>query len=157
MATVEPYNLNWPTGENNLLIVSIGTGTNPEANDNLSSSDMNLLYNASSLLSALMFASLNEQDLLCRVFGKCVTGDMLDSEIGDLIGKKGPVAQKLFTYMRYNAELTKKGLAALGITDIKPKDVQQLDSVKHVDKLQRVGKAVAQQKVRKEHFVQFLN
>lgn len=156
MATVEPYNLNWPTGENNLLIVSIGTGTSPEANDNLSSSDMNLLYNATSLPSALMFASLNEQDLLCRSFGKCLIGDVLDAEVGDLIGKKGPGAQKLFTYMRYNAELTTGGLAALGLHDIKPKDVQQLDSIEHVTDLQRVGTAVAQQKVRREHFANFL-
>ena len=58
--------------------------------------------------------------------------------------------------MRYNAELTKKGLATLGITDINPQDVRQLDSIEHVDKLQRVGKAVAQQQVRAEHFANFL-
>jgi hypothetical protein len=103
-----------------------------------------------------MFAALNEQDLLCRVIGKCLAGDILDLEVGDLIGKKGPVAQKLFTYMRYNAELTKVGLAALGINDINPKDVQQLDSIEHVTDLQRVGKAIAQQKVRLEHFTNFL-
>src|SRR4030095_2163795 len=99
-----------------------------------------------------MFAALKEQDLLCRVFGKCLVGDRLDSEVGDLIGKKGPVAPKLFTYMRYNAELTKAGLTALGIGDIQPKDVQQLDSIEHVTDLQRVGKAVARRCVRLEHF-----
>ena len=50
---------------------------------------MNLLYQSASLPLALMFAALNEQDFLCRVFGKCLAGDPLDSEIGDLIGKKG--------------------------------------------------------------------
>jgi hypothetical protein len=34
---------------------------------------MNLIYNASSIPSALMFAALNEQDFLCRVFGECST------------------------------------------------------------------------------------
>ena len=58
--------------------------------------------------------------------------------------------------MRYNAELTKGGLAALGLNDVKPKDVQQLDSIEHVTDLQRVGKAVAQQQVRLEHFTNFL-
>jgi len=70
--------------------------------------------------------------------------------------KKGPVAPKLFTYMRYNAELTKAGLAALGIGDIQPKEVQQLDSIEHITDLQRVGKAVARQCVRLEHFSNFL-
>lgn len=32
---------------------------------------MNLLYNAGSIPSALMYAALNEQDLLCRAFGAC--------------------------------------------------------------------------------------
>ena len=74
MATVEPYNLNWPTGTDKMLIVSVGTGTSPDANVNLQPDEMNLLYNASSIPSALMFAALNEQDFLCRVFGDCLSG-----------------------------------------------------------------------------------
>jgi hypothetical protein len=78
MATLEPYKMNWLTGENKLLVVSIGTGSSPKANENLDPSEMNLIYNAGSIPSALMFAALNEQDLLCRVFGKCLAGDPLD-------------------------------------------------------------------------------
>lgn len=156
MATLEPYKLQWPTGEDQMLIVSIGTGTSPVANENLGPSDMNLVYNATSLPSALMYASLNEQDLLCRAFGKCLAGDHLDREVGDLMKKKGPVQPKLFTYMRYNAELSKDGLKALGVGKINPKDVQQLDSVEHVKELQAVGKAVGEKKVKREHFKNFL-
>ena len=115
MATVEPYGLNWPTGEDKMLIVSVGTGTSPDANADLHPQEMNILFNATKLPSALMFAALNEQDFLCRVFGKCLAGDELDREVGDMIGKKGPVPKKLFTYMRYNAELTDDGLKALGL------------------------------------------
>lgn len=32
---------------------------------------MNLIYNAGSIPSALMYAALNEQDFLCRTFGTC--------------------------------------------------------------------------------------
>ena len=141
--------MNWPTGEDKLLIVSIGTGTSPDANKDLAPSEMNLIYNAASLPSALMFAALNEQDFLCRTFGRCVAGDMLDREVGDMIGKGGPVSPKLFTYARYNAELTREGLDSLGLSDIAPKDVQQLDSVEHIPDLQRVGRAVALQIVLK--------
>jgi hypothetical protein len=117
---------------------------------------MNLLYNASSVPSALMFAALNEQDFLCRVFGDCVSGAQLDSEIGDMMGKHGPVAPKLFTYMRYNAELTRVGLDGLGLKDIDPKQVQALDSVQYVNQLRRVGQAVAAQQIKAEHFAKFL-
>ena len=155
MATVEPYKMNWATGEGKLLVVSIGTGTSPQANAHLGPDDMNLLYNAGSVPSALMYAALNEQDLLCRVFGKCLAGEALDREVGTLIGAKGPVGpNKLFTYLRYNAELSTEGLQALGLAVIEPADVQKLDSVAHVADLQRVGRAVAK-KVRPEHFSGF--
>lgn len=152
MATVEPYNLNWPAGEDKMLMVSIGTGTNPNANLNLSPNEMNLIYNATSIPSALMFAASNEQDFLCRTFGKCLSGDLLDSEIGDMANMRGPVSPKLFTYVRYNAELSREGLDNLGLNDIRPEDVQKLDSVAHIPDLQRVGSAVAERQVQKEHF-----
>ena len=155
MATVEPYKMEWPTGEDNILVVSIGTGTSPQANADLDPNEMNLIYNASSIPSALMYAALNEQDMLCRIFGKCLAGDELDREVRDLIGAKGPVGpNKLFTYVRYNAELSSDGLKGLGLTDIKPEDVQKLDSVVHIPELERVGLAVAQ-KVKLAHFSNF--
>jgi patatin-like phospholipase/acyl hydrolase len=156
MATVEPYKMAWPAGEDKMLIVSIGTGTSPRANTDLDPGDMNLLYNAGSIPSALMAAALNEQDLLCRVFGRCLAGDELDREVGDLKNTKGPVGpRKLFTYLRYNAQLTTEGLGALRLPNIKPADVQMLDSVEHVSELQEVGKAVAKG-VRSEHFNGFV-
>lgn len=156
MATVEPYKMDWATGEDQLLVVSVGTGTSPTANADLAPDEMNLLYNATSLPSALMYAALNEQDLLCRVFGRCLSGDVLDREIGDLKMAKGPVgSNKLFTYIRYNAELSEKGLSNLGLSGIKPEHVQRLDSTDYIDELQQVGKAVARQ-ARLEHFKRFV-
>uniref|UniRef100_A0A831XMS9 Patatin n=1 Tax=Geobacter metallireducens TaxID=28232 RepID=A0A831XMS9_GEOME len=156
MATVEPYNLRWPAGEEKLLVVSVGTGTSPQANADLAPDEMNLLYNAGSIPSALMYAALNEQDFLCRTFGRCLAGDPLDREVGDMIGKSGPVAPKLFTYLRYNAELTREGLDSLGLFHIEPEKVQKLDSVEHIPELQEVGKAVVAKKMEPEHFVSFL-
>lgn len=156
MATVEPYNLNWPAGEDQILVVSIGTGTNPKAKADLQPSEMNLLYHSASLPLALMYAALNEQDFLCRVFGKCLAGDPLDCEVGDLIGKQGPANPKLFTYLRYNAELTSKGLAELDLMNIQPEEVQKIDSIEHLDDLQRIGQAVAQRKVTIQDFATFV-
>ena len=156
MTTVEPYKMQWATGEDQLLMVSVGTGSSPKANADLAPDEMNLVYNATSLPSALMFAALNEQDFLCRVFGKCLAGDALDREIGDLKLAKGPVGpNKLFTYVRYNAELSDEGLTKLGLSGIKPEDVQQLDSTDHIKELQEVGRAVAKQ-VKPEHFKGFV-
>ena len=63
---------------------------------------------------------------------------------------------KLFTYLRYNAELTREGLEALGLFRNRAKDVQKLDSVDHIPDLQRIGKAIGSMKVKEEHFANFL-
>jgi patatin-like phospholipase/acyl hydrolase len=146
----------WTTGVDNMLVVSVGTGMIPDVNAQLVPSQMKLPFSASSIPSALMFAALNQQDFLCRVFGDCLAGDLLDCEVGDMIGSSGPLApeKKLFTYLRYNAELTPTGLDALGLKDIAPETVQQLDSVAGVLNLHRVGKAAAG-KVKPEHFSRF--
>ena len=157
MATVPEYKLAWPVGEENLLVVSIGTGISPEANENLVPGEMNLLYNAASLPSALMFGALYQQDLLCRVLGKCLQGDKLDREIGDLRGDSRQAGmRKQFTYLRYNAELTKTGLAGLDLKDIDPNHVQQLDSIAYMSQLRRVGEAVGRQ-VSEAHFPTVFN
>jgi hypothetical protein len=159
MATVDRYwalkpEARWRGGADGMLIVSVGTGTSPDARRSLDPDKMNLLFNASAIPSALMFAALTEQDLLCRVFGDCRAGDPIDREVGDLVGSAGPLqrGQKLFTYVRYNAELTREGLAALGCPDIEPGTVQQMDSIDGIPDLRRVGKRVAETKVVERHF-----
>ena len=156
MATVPAYCMEWPTGESEMLIVSVGTGHAPDANKNLEPSEMNLLYNAGSIPSALMAAALHEQDMLCRVFGKCLSGDSIDLEVGDLKNSSAPGGKKLFTYMRYNAELTHAGLRRLDLSDIDPKAVCKLDSIDAIGDLQRVGRAVADREVNPAHFAGFL-
>jgi patatin-like phospholipase/acyl hydrolase len=159
MATLEPYQLGWETGEENMLLVSIGTGFAADANKDLRPEEMNLMYSASSIPAGLMTAALQEQDLLCRMFGNCRYGDpiSIDYEIGGLMpARVSGLEKKLFTYVRYNAELTTDGLQDLGISDIDPKHVQQMDSVEHIAELKRVGTAVGQQRVKPEHFAGFV-
>jgi hypothetical protein len=162
MATVDRYwarapEKRWAAGTDKMLIVSVGTGTSPDPRQGLDPDEMNLLFNATRIPSALMLAALTEQDLLCRVFGDCLVGDPLDGEIDTLISSSGPLAreQKLFTYLRYNAELTREGLNALGCDKIAPAAVQKLDSVNSISDLQKVGQAVARRKVNAAHFDRF--
>lgn len=156
MSTLEAYRLGWPTGEDRMLLVSIGTGMSPRADANLRPSDMNVLYNAGSVPGALMYAALNEQDLLCRVFGRCLSGAVIDREIGDLTSGAGPAEPRLFTYLRYNAELTAQGLSALGLDHIDPHAVGRLDSIAGVEDLAAIGAAVAAAQVAPGHFAAFL-
>ncbi len=156
MATTEPYKLCWKPGRENMLLVSIGTGASADASSKLSPREMHLLYNASHIPSALMAAALHEQDFLCRTFGDCKAGGPLDREIGDMIGKGIPGVEKLFTYVRYNADLSRAGLDDLSLQGIDPAHVQQMDSVEHIGEMQQVGLAAAARFVdTKLHFAGF--
>lgn len=120
MATVDRYwnkappeQRGWETGTDKMLVVSVGTGTSADSHYSLKPTEMHLLFNAKSIPSALMYAALNEQDFLCRVFGDCIAGPNLDREVDRMIPSAGPLREKLFRYVRYNAELTVDGLRNL--------------------------------------------
>lgn len=154
MATLDAYRLGWPGTESDLLLVSVGTGS-PKADDHLRPGEMNLLFNVSSVPAALMYAALNEQDFLCRVFGRCRHGGPIDLEVGHLMQGEGLLKDRLFSYVRYNAELSRRGLDDLGLDEVVPEEVQKLDSVEHIADLRRVGQAVARD-VTPQHFAGFL-
>ena len=151
MATLPEYRLAWPAGEEHLLLVSVGTGLCESQDLDLKVRQMKLLYNAQALPAALMRSATNEQDLLCRIFGRlrpwCDLPDW-DSEIGNLLDNDSPLKEKLFTYVRYNVELSARGLRRLerlGVLEpgIDPKVLQPLDGTKRVAELQKVGEAAA--------------
>ncbi len=153
MATANPYALDWKTGTSRMLLMSVGTGASALANAKLAARDMNLIYNATSIPSALMNAASAGWDMACRTIGDCRHGAEIDREFRDMVGptEKGSsnsTVPKLFTYLRYNAELSRPGLDALGLLKIEPQDVQALDSVEHIAALQQVGKAYAEQHLR---------
>ncbi len=154
MATATPYRLGWPVGADELLLVSVGTGAAARADAALSPRRMTHLYNAKGVPGALMYGISTQQDLLCRLLSRTRAGAPLDRELDDLhgVGTYPP----LFTYARYDADLSRDGLDALGLTDVEPGRVQTLDAVDAMAELQRVGRAVAEAEVRAEHFDGFV-
>lgn len=165
MATQAPYRLSWETGERNLLLVSVGTGAAPRLDADVYSQG-NLLERAKDLKeipSALMYGAQVDQDINCRMVGRCVYGDIIDRELGDLIpkdenGKTIPLSQDMdraFLYARYNADLSGPWLSKMGLGDIDPAEVSRLDSVDYVDDLRRIGRKVGEE-VKLEHFGPFV-
>ncbi len=155
MATSAPYRLGWPTGADQLLLVSVGTGTVPQDSPTLAPRSMNLLYEIGAVPKALMFAALNQQDLACRMFADTLCGPPLDGEVGDLVADGRSGLPALFTYVRYNVDLTRRGLDALGLPRVQPGDVQRLDGVRHLESLTALGRAAAAAQVRPDHFRRF--
>ena len=110
-----------------------------------------------------MYSASVDQDINCRMIGRCVYGAEIDREVGDMIPRSGgtilPLSQSLgraFLYARYNADISAKGLAAMGLQDVDPDAVSKLDSIKAIPDLRRVGQAVARE-VSMSEFAPFLN
>jgi hypothetical protein len=110
-----------------------------------------------------MSSASMQQDFLCRSFGRCRSGSRLDRELGDLveIGESDPAGAslgglpKLFTYLRYDVELTHDGLEAIGVSGVDPRSIDSLDDVTQIPELQQVGRALAAS-VRAAHVAGFV-
>jgi len=154
MATQPAYRLNWKTGEQNLLLVSVGTGAAAGVTDAV---ERNLAGNMLNLPSELMYGIQVEQDINCRTFGRCVHGSEIDREMGNLVlPAETPDHGRFFRYVRYNADLSQKALNDLGLGEIEAAAVQKMDSVGQLENLSRVGKAVAQKEISIDHFGAFV-
>ena len=154
MATLNAYNLNWQTGEENLLLVSVGTGETPLICEDEHAGEKFLYNHAMDIPVYLLNAISTQQDMLCRIFGKCKAGFKLDSEVGTLHNDlaKGSVEKNLFTYVRYNVKLTEQSFKSLGVSHLDAQKLGKLDGVKNIEELQELGCVVAKNVVDVEHF-----
>lgn len=157
MATLPEYGLRWPAGEESLLLVSVGTGSAAAVHPKLRPGKVTLAFNASNLPSVFMNGASVGQDLLCRSLGRCRAGQPLDREFGARLDVPGVSGQSLFTYVRYNADLSDEALEAFGVSDPKQrKRVRKLDAVKEIPLLQKLGRHAAADVDLDRHFAGFL-
>lgn len=166
MATLPHYRLNWPKGEENLMLVSVGTGSAAKVELDLDERGELIPKNAAAMPGVLMGGSAVDQDINCRAFGRCLFGDVIDRELGDMKPREGdPVTgaevpretptDKDFLYARYNPDVSRAGLDALGLPDISERNVQAMDKVEFLDDMRKVGKAYAQKHVDMSVFSHF--
>jgi patatin-like phospholipase/acyl hydrolase len=165
-AILPGYHMNWPTGPENIRVVSIGTLA---FSSELTVANPSLWLGAlAAKLPAALLQSISwQQDYLCRCLGECDFGEILDGEVGYLVdaldaanldseGKpKIPVWQprpsvSWFKYVRYNRSFKKKEMQ-----DIlrEHRDLARLDAVNGIPHLIEIGKAYAEANVKIEHLV----
>lgn len=178
MATLPQYCLNWTTGEENMLIVSVGTGSAPKGGAEVDQPEGSIPTIIPGLISALMYGAGVDQDINCRTVGRCTYGDVIDRELGDMVPRQGnecefdltlkqrlalplkPLEEKLgkaFLYARYNAELTDEGMAQAGIDRYDLDTLLKMDAAteENIANLYALGTAVGRN-VDKSHFGWFL-
>ncbi len=163
MVTEPAYKLQWPKGERNLLIASIGTGPCRCGPDGRRPRAERRGRGQARRSSALMNQAAFDQDLSCRTIGRCVAGPWLDNEVGDLdhTPTDSPCRRRRIWAVRSCTRATTRrspeGLDAIDCADINPDDVSLLDSVAHMAALERVGGGVATRHVDISAFGPFLD
>ncbi len=159
MATASPYAMNWATGADRMLIVSVGTGSAAKERRDVTAGQMHVLHTAVSVPGALMNAASAGWDMACRLLGDCRFGPQIDREYGDMVpaagGKANFTGAKQFSYVRYDPDVTQPGIDALGLTNAKADNVQVMDSVQFIPDIQKVGAAYANRFVALAHLAPF--
>jgi hypothetical protein len=155
MATLPAYNLGWPTGRDELLLVSVGTGTSERARADLRADDLTLLSYARSVPEALIHSVAVQNDFVCRVLGECRAGPPLDSEVGDLVGGAGLLPEPLFSYVRYDADTHPDSLELLGVAHLSAENLDRIDGVDFIEEMCEFGRAISA-RVDPAHFAGFL-
>ncbi len=173
MATEPAYRLNWKTGEENLLIVSVGTGAAESLGATAAAPNKNIVSTVAGLPGELMYSIQVDQDINCRTIGRCTYGAHLDREILDLVPRqlvegmsmeeqyKAPQIPlptglgRQFLFARYNANLSRSGLDRLGFQTVDPAIIQKMDAVENTPALTDIGRA-AGECVTAAHFGAFI-
>lgn len=151
-ATLPGYNLNWESGRDKLHVVSIGTGSDPAELSAEKALAVTKLDFARYLAPAMIASGVLEQDMLCRVLGDCLAGEMIDRELYQMRGP-GPhllaPEEKKFTYVRYNTRLRTRLDAEGNEVLLDPFDLDNLDLI---PALKDKGREFATVAVKPGHF-----
>lgn len=154
MATVKGFGLQWATGAENLLLVSVGTGAQEIS---MSAKEVMSMTAGSVALQALT-SLMNDCDAMNQTMlqwmSRSPTAWPIDREIGNLqqevLGGK-----EFLTYLRYNVILDRDWLKQHVRVDLKAKEVQglqEMDKPGNMSKLALLGGIAAQKQIRPSHF-----
>jgi hypothetical protein len=149
-ATMSGYRVNWPTGADKLLVVSIGTGA---ADPTVTHASLAAKQAIDALLS-LMNDTATLQETLLQWLSDGPTARPINREVGDLQGDVLNGAAAL-TYRRYNVDLRASSVRELEPALKDPKLIEALsamDSPTNMTILHRLGTLAAQRDIIPAHF-----
>ena len=168
-ATVPEYGIGWPMGVDNLLLISLGTGFSPVMIEAGKAARYEILNWAQYMLKELMNEANLQQNVLMHVIGerpepgqsgmaemgRLVTAPGMPSEAALAQMSQGLGTRKLLTYQRITVGLSRQRLDQLGLPDVDPVKVREMDAVDQIHNMQRLGAAVASEQVHMERLIQF--
>lgn len=157
IATLKGFPFHWKMGEDNLLLVSIGTGNSVFKKQATEIDEATMLSWASNIPEMLMQDASWQNRVILQWLSQSPTADYLDSEIenmdGDLLG-----GTPLISYLRYNFSITEDELNQLGFeqifTSADVKSISDMSNSANRQLLYEIGLKAAET-IKAEHFNKF--
>ncbi len=153
MATLQGYPFHWKTGENDLLLVSIGTGVWKIEHDAAIMAHAHLWDWAREVPTMLMADANWQNQLILQSLSRTPTPWPINDEIGDLHDEM-LTKEPLLSYLRYNARLEEANLRALKLDNLVPKlaSLRDMSAAQNRYDLAQIGTREAQIQIKAEHF-----
>ena len=154
VAALQGHGFRWQTGEDKLLLISIGTGTYKRT---FSTEELlNMVSAAQGLraLQSLMDDCAHVNHALLQWLSHTITPWTIDRAVGDmkLDSQSGP---RLATYARYNVLLEQNWLKTEVEIEYRPEKlakIAEMDNPAGMDDLAEIGAKAAAKQVKAEHF-----
>ncbi len=168
-ATIPDYGHGWPMGADRLVLLSLGTGFNSITIPPGKASGYNLINWGEYVVKEMMNEANLQQNVLMHLIGKRPAAERsatteltasgaaagVPSESALNLVDAGLSADKLVTYQRVTVGLTRKRLDQLGLHDVDPVKVREMDAADQIPNMQRIGAAVAKEQVRMDALKSF--
>lgn len=153
LATLKGYPFHWSTGQDQLMIVSAGTGTWEERKpvDRLRKW---LIFHWAMDVPMMLLKDANQfNQQLLQALSKTPTPWYVDSEVGNLANDM-IVPEPLLHYLHYDARIDKDGLREIGIDPgrLSMHRLRDLSAYDQCESLVNIGQRSAAAQVRPEHF-----
>jgi hypothetical protein len=163
-ATIPAYGHGWTMGTDQLMLMSLGTGFHSVTIPQGKASRYELIDWGRYVVKEMMNEANLQQNLIMHLIGQRpqtvpsamqelvssgaasgVPDDDALTKVGRNMG-----AQKLVTYQRITIGLTRQRLDQMGLPDIDPVKVREMDAADQIDNMQKIGQAVAKEQVKME-------
>jgi len=149
-ATLQGYRMAWSKGADKLLLVSVGTGI---SDPSVGKATLTAAHSINSLLS-LMDDCAALQETLLQWMSSSPTARHIDAELGDL-GDDLIAGEPLFSYLRYNVDLTEASVRELDHTlsdSPRIESLGKIDAPENMALLHKLGSLAAERDIRASHF-----
>ena len=151
LAALDGHGFGWRTGEQELLLISVGTGSYKDTSQSLL--DGTAAGQGLRSLNSLMDDCARVNQTMLQWLTVCLTPWFIDRAVKDMTldSENGP---RLATYVRYNALLEQKWLSEQLNIDRSPEKLEQIakmDNPDNMKELADLGRVAAAKQVKPEH------